>query len=90
VDHSAEEAAAEDTDETLLQMDSGQRIANSSSGRNEHAGSVIQKMSISITRMRNVFSASFPNKGKLSRGVSLVRAHVINASLLPQLNARDI
>ena len=88
MDHSAEAAAvAADIDETLLQMDSGQRIANNSSERNEPADSVIQKMSISITRTRNVFSASFPNKGKLSRAVLLELAHIINASLLRQLNA---
>jgi hypothetical protein len=80
--------AAEDIDATLLQMDSDQLIANNNSERNGHADSVIQKMSISITRMRNVFSASFPNKGKLSRAVLLELAHIINVSLLPLLNAR--
>lgn len=87
MDHSAEDPA--DIDEILLQMDSDQLIANNNRGRNEHADSVIQRMSISITRMRNVFNASFPNKGKLSRAVSLVRAHTINASLLLRSNAHD-
>jgi hypothetical protein len=79
VDHHSAVAAA-DIDATLLQMDSAQLIANNNSGRNGHADSVIQKMSISITRMRNVFSASFPNKGKLFRAVLLELAHIINAS----------
>jgi hypothetical protein len=88
--NSAEAAAAADIGVTLLRMDSDQRIANSNSEKNEHADSVIQKMSILITRMRNVFNASFPNKGKLSRAVSPVRARIINASLLPRSNAHDI
>ena len=91
MDSNAEEAAeVVDIGEMLLQMVSDQRIASNNSGRNDHADSAIQKMCISITRMKNVFSASFPNKEKLSRAVLLVRVHTINASLLRRSNAHDI
>jgi hypothetical protein len=85
VDHIAEDQE-EDIAETLLRMGSDPRIVSNNSGRNEHADSVIQKMSISITKMRNAYSASFRNKGKLSRAGSPVHARTINASLLPRSN----
>jgi hypothetical protein len=68
VDHNAEAAAA-DIDEMLPPMGSVQRTANNNSGRNGHVDFAIQKIFISITRMRNACSVSFPNKEKLFRAV---------------------
>jgi hypothetical protein len=81
VDHNVEAAAVVDIDEMPPPMDSDQRIANNSSERNELVDSAIQKIFISIIRMRNACSASFPNKGKLFRAVLPVRAHTISVNL---------
>jgi hypothetical protein len=62
-------------------MDSGLQIASNNSERNEHAGFVIPKMSISITKTRNVCSVSFPNKGKSFRAVLPAHVHTTSVSL---------
>jgi len=67
----------------------GQPIGSNSSEKNGRADFVIQKMCISITKMRNGFSASFPNRGKLFPVVLPVRAHTTSVSWSPRSNAQD-
>jgi hypothetical protein len=89
MDHIAEDPE-EDIGGILLLMDSDPRIASSNSGRNGLADSVIQKTSISIIKMRNVSSASFRNRGKLSRVGLPVLVRTTNVSSLPRSNEHGI
>jgi hypothetical protein len=71
---------AADIDVTLLPTVSVPRIDNNCNAKNAHADSVMLRMSILTIKMRNVFSALCPSKGKLFRAESLALALDINVN----------